>query len=202
MKVIGITGGIGAGKTTVLELIRNSCRCFIILADQAAHEVKMKGRQCYYELIELLGEDILGPDGEINKAKMAEKIFSGDNGDLIKKVNEIIHPRVKEYILDLLNEHRKKSDVDYFFIEAALLIEDGYKSICDELWYIYADEDIRVKRLKASRGYSDEKIRNIMAEQNSDKIFRECCDHVIENNGDLELTRRQIEMIIGKSCKV
>ncbi|MCR5602419.1 MAG: dephospho-CoA kinase [Lachnospiraceae bacterium] len=196
MKIIGITGGVGAGKSTVLDIIKDNCNCFIIIADEAAHEVERKGRKCYVELVELLGRDILGTDGEIDKKAMAARIFDKDNKKLLQQVNEIVHPRVKEYILGLIEEHRIKGDVDWLFIEAALLIEDGYKEICDELWYIYADEEVRAARLKASRGYSDEKIRDIMKSQNDDAVFRANCDHVIENNGDLEITKRRIGELI------
>ena len=199
MKVIGITGGVGAGKSTVLEIIRNNCSCYILIADEAAHEVKKKGRQCYYELIELLGEDVLEKDGEIDKKKMASRIFAPDSGELLNAVNAIVHPRVKEYILEKIDEHRRKRDIDYFFIEAALLIEDGYKAICDELWYIYAREEVRAARLKESRGYSDSKIRDIMRSQNDDTTFRKNCDHVIENDGDIEKTTEEVIRLLDKS---
>lgn len=189
MKVIGITGGVGAGKSTVLEIIRDNCSCFILIADEAAHEVEKKGQRCYDELVELLGSNILAPDGEIDKKKMAEKIFSADNRGLLGKVNAIVHPKVKEYILGLIDEHRKREDVDFFFIEAALLIEDGYKAICDELWYIYASREVRTKRLKSTRGYSDAKIESIMSSQSDEETFRRYCDHVIENNDLAEVKK-------------
>ena len=192
MKIIGITGGVGAGKSTVLDIIRDSCDCYILIADKAAHEVERRGHPCYDELVSLLGREILKDDGEIDKKKMAAAIFAGDSRELLDRVNAIVHPRVKEYILKLIEEHRKAEDTDYFFIEAALLIEDGYKAICDELWYVYADEEVRAERLKSTRGYSDEKIRDIMKNQNSDEIFRENCDVIIENNGDMKKTEQQI----------
>lgn len=196
MKIIGITGGVGAGKSTVLDIIRDLCSCHILLADEAAHEVKKKGQICYEELTGLLGHDILKPDGEIDKGRMAEAIFASGNEGLLKKVNDIIHPRVKEYILKSIEEYRASGKVSYFFIEAALLIEDGYRDICDELWYIYADVQIRADRLRQSRGYSDEKIKSIMDKQNDDQTFRKCCDHVIENNGDLKITEKQIRELL------
>lgn len=192
MKVIGITGGVGAGKSTVLDIIRENCSCFILIADEAAHEVEKKGQACFNELIELLGKDILAPDGEIDKKKMAAKIFAEDKKSLLFAVNSIVHPRVKEHILRLIDEYRRSGDVDYFFIEAALLIEDGYKAICDELWYIYAPYKLRAERLRSTRGYTDKKIQDIMASQNDEATFRKYCDHVIENDGDLEKTGGQI----------
>ncbi|MCR4806176.1 MAG: dephospho-CoA kinase [Lachnospiraceae bacterium] len=197
MKVIGITGGIGAGKTTVLNIIRETCSCYILLADEAAHEVKKKGHVCYDELVSLLGSGILGADGEIDKPMMADIIFKKGNEELLEQVNDIIHPRVREYILEKIEEYRKLRSVDYFFIEAALLIEDGYREICDELWYIYAPRDVRAGRLKESRNYTDDKIRNIMDKQKDDSFFRANCDRVIDNPGSLLETRRQIEAILS-----
>ena len=196
MKVIGITGGVGAGKSTVLDMIRENCRCFILIADEAAHEVERRGQACYDELVGLLGEDILAPDGEIDKKKMAQKIFAAGNKELLRGVNAIVHPRVKEYILGLIEEYRIRGNVDFFFIEAALLIEDGYRAICDELWYVYAPKEVRAGRLKTSRGYTDEKIEDIMSSQNDDETFRKFCDHVIENGGDMEETGEQIKVLL------
>ena len=197
MKVIGITGGVGAGKSTVLSIIRDNCRCCIIMADEAAHEVKKKGQVCYEELVGLLGREVLAPDGEIDKGRMAEAIFAPGNESLLKKVTDIIHPRGKEYILKNIDECRASGNTDYFFIEAALLIEDGYRDICDELWYIYADDHVRADRLRKSRGYSDEKILSIMDKQSPDEVFRKYCDRVIVNNGDLEKTGEQIRELLN-----
>ncbi|MCR5356325.1 MAG: dephospho-CoA kinase [Lachnospiraceae bacterium] len=196
MKVIGITGGVGAGKSAVLEILRSLLRCRILIADEAAHEAEAKGQPCYDELIEILGSGIIGEDGEIDRKKMAAKIFEDGNDEVLKKVNAIVHPRVKEYILRLIDESKKEGKYDWFFIEAALLIEDGYKAICDELWYVYAPENVRAARLKESRGYSDEKIKAVMESQNDDETFRENCDRVIINDGDLNKTRENIENML------
>lgn len=197
MKVIGITGGVGAGKSAVLDIIKDSCSCRILMADEAAHEVESKGQPCYFELVDLLGNEVLDCDGEIDRKKMSQMIFNDGNNDIRSKVNAIVHPRVKEYILRLIDETEDEGRCDYFFIEAALLIEDGYRSICDELWYIYAPEGVRAKRLKESRGYTDEKIKSIMNSQNDDETFRKYCDRIIENDGDIEETRKAITGILN-----
>ena len=134
MKIIGITGGVGAGKSEVLKWIAQMCSCRIIIADEAAHMVKNPGAECYQPLIELLGEKILSADGTIDKQKMAAEIFVEHAEGRLEKVNQIIHPAVKRYILSEIEQERTKGQVDYFFIEAALLIEDGYANI-------YADHD-------------------------------------------------------------
>lgn len=191
MKLIGITGGVGAGKSQLLSYIEENCNCRVLLADSAAHTVKEPGQPCYARLVELLGADILQEDGFIDKQKMAAAIFSKE--ELLTKVNEIIHPAVKEYILSEIQKERAAGKKDAFFVEAALLIEGGYEQILDELWYIYADQDVRKARLKASRGYSDEKAEQIISSQLSEAEFRKHCKVVIDNSRSLSDTYFQID---------
>lgn len=188
---IGITGGIGAGKTEILSYIGKHYKCEIYLADQVAHEVKKPGTECFRALIDLLGREILASDGQIDKGRMAEKIF-GDSS-LLEKVNGIIHPAVKVYLLEHLEKAREAGEVELFFVEAALLIECGYRKLVDEMWYIYADENVRRNRLKQARGYSEKKIESIMSKQLSEQKFRENCDFIIDNSGTLADSYRQID---------
>ncbi|HJA93652.1 MAG TPA: dephospho-CoA kinase [Candidatus Eisenbergiella merdipullorum] len=197
MKLIGITGGVGAGKTRVLELLKELCCCRILLADEVGNEVKLPGQPCYERLVELLGKQVLSEDGTIDKKKMAGMIFA--DPALLDRVNEIIHPEVKRYILEQVGQERERGDVEYFFLEAALLIECGYEAVLDEIWYIHADESVRAARLKESRGYSDEKIRQIFESQLSEEEFRRHCSVVIENNGDLKETKRQLQAALRRN---
>ena len=196
MHVIGITGGVGAGKTKILTYLSEHYSCRIILADEVANQLKEPGQKCYEEIVTLLGTQILKPDGTIDRLKMAERIFF--DWELLQRVNEIIHPAVKEYILQAIEEERRRNKIDFLFLEAALLIEEGYESIVDELWYIYADEAVRAERLKANRQYSDEKIQKILRSQLSDAEYRAHCSTVIDNGVALEETYRQIEKKMGE----
>ena len=197
MKVIGVTGGVGAGKSTVLNYIESVCKCRVIFSDNVANDIKLKGMPCYEPIVELLSKEVLGDDGEIDKAKMAKMIFSDKS--LLNKVNDILHPAVNRFIHEQIDLERKKNELDYLFIEAALLIENGYGEVVDEMWYIYADEEVRRQRLKASRGYTDEKISDILKGQLSDKQFREHADFVIDNSGDEEFMHRQINIKLGEN---
>jgi dephospho-CoA kinase len=191
MKVIGITGGIGAGKSELLSYISAHYRCRIILSDQVANEVKEKGTACYDAIVELLGKSVLEPDGEISRNRMAARIFA--DKALLTKVNAILHPAVNTFIMDTIEEEREKKEMDYLFIEAALLIESGYEHVVDQMWYIYAPDEIRRKRLKESRGYPDEKITKILEKQLSEEAFRAHCDVVIDNSADLAHAYLQID---------
>lgn len=196
MKVIGITGGVGAGKSRILNYLEEKYQARILMADQAAHRVKEKGQSCYEPLVRLLGREVLDERGEIHKGRMAAMIFSEQK--LLLQVNEIIHPEVRKYILEQIELERKKGTTKFFFLEAALLIEEHYDEICDELWYIYAEDSIRISRLMESRGYSREKALQIMKGQLLEEEFRKGCQFVIDNSGKLETALEQIDRKLGE----
>lgn len=189
MKVIGITGGIGSGKSTVLHFMKEEFQAVVRQADLIAHSLMKPGEECYHDILQSFGTEVLHVDGSIDRKLLGEVVFS--NNEELEKLNQIVHPRVKEVICqDMLAERLKGTDL--FVIEAALLIEDHYDMICDELWYIYADLQSRRRRLKAERGYNDEKIDSIFAAQSTEEFYRSHCRHVIDNSGDFEETERQI----------
>ncbi|WP_277935140.1 dephospho-CoA kinase [Parablautia muri] len=196
MKVIGITGGVGSGKTAVLEYIAGKYNCKVILADKAAHKVEEPGQLCYKKLVKLLSGNILNEDGTINREKMAVRIFGSDK--LLEEVNKIIHPAVKQFILEEMERERKAGALDFLFIEAALLIENGYLDIVDEMWYIYALENVRRRRLIGARNYSDEKVTSIMKSQLSEEEFKKHCKVVIDNSGELAVAYKQVDKKLGE----
>ena len=120
-----------------------------------------------------------------------------ENNEKIIKINQIMHPLVNSYIIELINTEKRNNIYDFLFIEAALLIENGYDKIVDELWYIYADVEVRRKRLRESRGYSDTKINNILKSQLSEDEFRKHCRVVIDNSGELDNAFRQVDAELG-----
>lgn len=197
MKTIGITGGVGAGKSQILQYISEKYNCLIVTADKLAYELECPGQSCYKPIVDLLGRECLLEDGYINKNYMASRIFNDDM--LLQKVNSIIHPAVKEYILKLIAAERKRGYYDFLFVEAALLIEDGYVNIMDELWYIYASPEVRRLRLKKSRGYTDAKIDAIFASQLKDSDYLNTCNIVIDNSGLLVDSYKQIDKALADS---
>ena len=193
MKIIGITGGIGSGKSRVLSYIEETFPCVICQADHVAWELQRPGEDGYVKIVEHFGKEILNEDQTINRPRLGQIVFS--NEQELLKLNEIMHPAVKEAVQKkILNETSKGTEL--FVLEAALLIEEHYDEICDELWYIFTEESIRRERLKESRGYTDEKINAMMATQLSEEVFREHCKVVIDNSKDFEYTCVQIQEAI------
>lgn len=185
MKFIGITGGIGAGKSEILKYIREHYKCRIYLADDVAKEVRKPGTECYKKLTELMGEDVIQ-----DAKKMSAALFA--DSSLLEKVNAIVHPAVKDYLLNELDKAGKDADTELFFVEAALLIECGYKKLVDEMWYVRADEKVRISRLIAARGYTEEKALSIIRTQLSDEEYCKGSDFIIDNSGSLEESYKAI----------
>lgn len=190
MRIIGITGGVGAGKSTVLSYMQKEYGAVICEADKAAHILEEPGQKCYRKIVEYFGKDVLKETGEIDRKKLGEIVFS-DPGKL-HVLNAIVHPAVKEYIREEIEKEKEKG-TGLFLVEAALLIEEHYDEICDELWYVYADPEVRKKRLRESRGYSEERIDGIMKNQKSDEEFRKHCAKILNNSGSMEETCTLIE---------
>ena len=200
MKVIGITGGIGSGKSRVMNYIAEKCGVYILEADRLAKSLMNKGERIYMAVTEAFGEEILDESGEIDRIALAGIVFN--DPDKLSLLNQLTHPAVREEIINLIdladqgfirNERHEK--IDIFMIEAALLIEEGYKEICDHMIFVYTDRDIRIKRLMEGRGYTTEKCLAVMNNQKDDAFYRDNSDIVIDNSYDFEMTERIIDDI-------
>lgn len=190
MKVIGITGGVGSGKSRVLSYLSEEYGAYVCQADHVAWELQLPGEVCYKQIVEVFGKEVLGKAEEIDRQKLGTIVFS--DADKLKELNRIMHPAVKERILALVEE-QKALGTALFVLEAALLLEENYDVICDEMWYIFANERVRRIRLHDNRNYTEERIDAIMASQISEEVFRDRCDVVIDNSGAFEETCRQIK---------
>ena len=190
MKIIGITGGVGAGKSTILDHLEKQYNACVLQADKIGHLVMEPGGICYGQVIALFGKQIIKNDKTIDRKLVSDVVFAHE--EMRQKLDDIIHPAVKSYILDKIEE-QKKAGCTLMIVEAALLLEDHYDAFCDKVWYIHTDQEIRIERLMSSRGYTREKAENIIARQATEGFFREHADYIIQNNGDLDETWRQIE---------
>lgn len=195
MKVIGITGGIGCGKSEVLKYLKSE-GAYIIEADKLAHDLMKNGASVYNRIINAFGSGIIGDDGELDRQALGKIVF-GDV-DKLKALNSIVHPAVKEYIINDIEEQRILGKIDYYVIEAALLIQDGYKTICDEIWYIYADRNTRIDRLIKGRGGDVAKYETVMDKQADDAFYRNNSDAVIDNSFDFDKTKNELKVLLNK----
>ncbi|MEF9941352.1 MAG: dephospho-CoA kinase [Lachnospiraceae bacterium] len=195
LKIIGITGGVGSGKSRVLTYLKYQYQAKTYQADEIACYLQQAGTPCFDNIVAHFGTQILSNDGQLNREQLAEIVFQ-DETQLLA-LNQIVHPAVKNYVRQQI-EFEKNKGTQLFVLEAALLIEGHYEEICDELWYVYVSEEIRKRRLREQRGYTIKKIEQIVAVQASEYIFRQRCQRVIDNNGTFQSTCEQIAKILEK----
>lgn len=191
MKLIGITGGVGAGKSTVLGILEEIADCVIVMADDVAKAMMQANGALSNDAKRIFGEKAYLENGQLNTAHIATLMYG--NPQLMEEWTGIVHPMVRQSIMDMINSARDEGKCEFFFLEAALLIEEGYDEICDEVWYIYVSEEERIKRLIHNRGYTEEKCRAIMSKQLSQEKFLQKSDFVIDNNISVNNTRKQLE---------
>ncbi len=192
--IIGITGGVGAGKSTVIGYMRDRYECYGILADDVARDWQGKGEDVYNKIVDRFGVGILDESGEIDRNKLASIAFADESN--VVSLNKIVHPAVRRKIEELIAEN--KESYKHIALEAALLVEARYEDIYDELWYIKTGDDLRIDRLKANRGYSEERCRNIMGNQLSDDEYKAAADYIIVNDGDINSLYAQIDKRLTK----
>lgn len=185
--VIGITGGVGCGKSTVMKILQKEYGAKILIADDMGHLVMEKGHPAYDEICGQFGEGIINPDGTINREALSGIVYR--DGEKLAVLNGIIHPYVKEEI-------RKKlllwEDEALVVLETAILFETGCDALCDEVWAVLAGREVRIARLMKSRGYTRKKAEGIMAKQLGEEQLRERCDRFIQNDGGPEMLEVQL----------
>ncbi len=197
-RILGVTGGVGCGKSTVLDILKEHFDAEIFKADDVGHEVFVKTTPCYTDIVSHFGERIIDDDGDIDRNALAEIIFN----DVLEKefLNDIVHPYVMNRIRDSIVLWKKRIDeidkfdsgLHLFVLETALMFESGADKFCDELWGVFTEEDLRIDRLMTTRGYSEEKARSIFNAQLSEAYLRRYCNRVILNNS----SRSELEEMV------
>lgn len=184
MYVIGLTGMIASGKSTVSEFLRQ--RGIVILdADKISHQVILKGQPAFEEIILYFGADCLGADGQIDRRKLGRIVFS--ETEKLEVLNRIVHPRVTEEILRQLQQQK-----GVVVIDAPLLIQAGLDRLCDEIWNVYAEQPLRIARIMARDHLEEEQaLARVYSQQvhmPEDKpVYR------IENSGSYETLIEQVK---------
>lgn len=194
MKIIGLTGGVGCGKSTVANMIKEKFNAAVLIADDIGAMLMQPGQSCYNEIVAAFGDSVVEESGQLDRKGLAAIVFADDVQ--LSVLNGIIHPKVKEYIRNEIEKIKKANNKEYVFIESAIILECGYGDICDEFWYVSAPREERVRRLKESRGYSDAKIDAIMANQKEEEQFEQQCSVVLENDGDLKKIFSQLKILL------
>jgi len=190
VKTIGLTGGIGSGKSTVSQLL-GELGAFVIDADKVGHEIYLPGKEAWKQVTAAFGQDILAPDQTIDRKKLGAIIFGSD--DARKKLNSIVHPLMFKDIDYRIKEKRADGFTKPIVVEAAILIEANWLPLVDEVWLIVTNKNAVIERVVSQRGLSARDTEARIASQLSDAERRKYATLVIENDGSLEDLKKKVQ---------
>ena len=194
MLKIGLTGGIGTGKSSVTEAFQ-SLGAAVINADLLGHDAYLPGTIGFEEVVTEFGQDIVGSDGQIDRKKLGPIVFS--DSSKMDRLNEIMHPLIRDLIeerLVTLESNQNKVAV----VEAAILIEAGWKSLFDEIWVVISDPEEVINRLRVRNGLSREDAAKRIDSQMSNDERIEHGDVVVENTGSMEDLQTRVNSLWAK----
>ncbi len=191
---VGLTGGIGCGKSTVVAMMR-ALGCHVIEADPLAHKLIEPGQPAFQEVVRAFGADILHSDGHVDRGKLGAIVFA--DMDKLLRLNAIVHPRVLKELERLFSEYAAANPKGVAVVEAALLVEAGYVKHLDRLVVAWCRPEQQMERLLA-RGMSREQIEQRLAAQMPLEEKRRRADDVVDCSVSLEETRAQVERLVGK----
>ncbi len=189
MKTIGLTGGIGSGKSTVSQILAE-LGAFVIDADKVGHEIYLPGKEAWHQLTTAFGRDILAPDQTIDRKKLGALVFGSD--DARKKLNGIVHPLMFQDIDRRIKAKRAEGFTKPIVVEAAILIEANWLPLADEVWLVVTNKNAVIDRVATQRGMAAKETEARIASQLSDSERRKYAQIVIENDGSLEALRQAI----------
>lgn len=192
MKVIGLTGNIGSGKSTVAEMFRQ-LGAKIIDADSIARKIVEPGQRAWKEIKDVFGDEVISSDQSIDRQKLGDIVFN----DVSKRVllDNITHPKIFDEINNLVNEYEKDHS-NVVIIEAALIIEKGgLLDLIDKLILVVVDEDTQTKRIKLRDDIPSDQIQSRIKSQMQISEKKKYADYIIDNNGSVLKTRTQANKI-------
>jgi dephospho-CoA kinase len=194
MKIIGLTGGIGSGKSTVSKFLAD-LGAVVIDADKVGHEVFKPGTKAWQEVVDAFGQGIISAGGTIDRRKLGEIVFS--NPGARAKLNQVMHPLIYEQVKSRIEEYGRKG-VDIIIVEAPLLLEVGWKSLVDEVWVTSASEATVIKRLKEQKGLPEaQSLARIRAQLTDEERIRQA-DVVIDTDCALDELKERVEALWRK----
>ena len=188
MKVIGLTGGIGSGKSTVSQFLQE-LGVVVLDADKVGHEAYLPGTETWRELVAAFGKEILTPDDNIDRKKLGGIVFS--NPESLARLNQIVHPRMFEMMKERIEEYRRQG-VKVVVLEAAILLEAKWTPLVDEVWVTVASESAVVERAKERTGLPEEQILARIRSQLSVEERIKHANVVIYNDGNLDELKAKV----------
>lgn len=187
--VIGLTGGIATGKSTISSILKE-LGAYIVDADIIARSVVQKGEKAYNEIVQHFGRKILMPNGEINRKKLGHIVFS--DSEKLKLLNQITHPEIIGRIKDKVEEY-KDIGAKVIVIDAAILIEVGLEWYCDSIWLVSVDKETQIRRLMERDKFAYSDALNRINSQYANEKKSQFADVIIDNNEPIEEVKKKVK---------
>ncbi|MCY7734317.1 dephospho-CoA kinase [Bacillus safensis] len=192
--VIGLTGGIASGKSTVSQMIKEQ-GIRVVDADVIAKEAVAKGTPALQQIVQTFGEDVLLPNGELNRQQLGAIIFSDE--EKRKQLNAIVHPEVRKEMLKQRDEGVSQQET-FVVLDIPLLFESQLESLVDRIIVVYTTPELQLSRLMNRNDLSEEEALNRIHSQQSLEEKCKKADSVIENTQDLAFIRKQLQNILNE----
>ena len=196
MLKVGLTGGIGSGKSVVAEIFAG-LGITIIDADLIAHQLTQSGSDAFREIMQIFGKEFLDPNGELNRKKIAQTVFS--NPSKKTALENILHPKIKQH---MLQEIDKSKDNHYIILAIPLLLESDFTDLVDRIIVVDADDDIRIQRIRQRDGRTEQQIRDIMNSQIDRDQRLQQADDILYNNGEPGALHEAVSLLHQKYIKM
>ena len=193
MKVIGLTGGTGSDKSVVSKSLL-AAGAVIVDADRIAHEIILKGEPAYHEIIEYYGTGILDAEGNIIRKKLGEIVFN--DKEKLAFLNQCTHKYITAEVKRQIAEAKEAGTAKAIIVDAPLLLEAKLETVCDLVWVVYAEPEVRAQRVMARDGITYELAKARIANQKSWEEYRAAADAVIDNSKDLVHLEKQLDEIL------
>jgi len=200
-RVIGIIGGVGCGKSTVLTCLQKLYQAQLLESDLTARQLMEPGGSCHEAVVCEWGSGICQPDGRLDRDRLAEIVFA--DPQQLARLNALVHPLVRREIARQVElwRHRwrkEKKTLRVLVLETALPQEAGFGGLCDEIWYVRADRAVRIRRLMESRHYDEQKCLSMMAAQPPEEVYASLASAVIDNSGLPEESEAQVRLLMSR----
>ena len=192
MLVIGLTGGIGSGKTQVSKFLQEF-GATVIDADRLGHEIYAPKTEAWYGIVATFGEDVLAPTGEIDREKLGAIVFSDPNA--LRQLNAIVHPDIRRAIVERVRKIELADKDSVVVIEAALLVEANWTDLTDEIWVTTSSEDEVIRRIRARSNLDTRAIKDRIHSQISHSERVKYADVIISNSGNFADLKHQIKQL-------
>lgn len=192
-KIIGITGGIASGKSTVVDEVRKH-GYQVIDADQVVHELQAKGGKLYQALLDWLGDGILKLDGGLDRQKLGQMIFASK--EMLAKSSQIQNGIIRQELARRRDELAKSQEI--FFMDIPLLIERDYVDWFDDIWLVFVDEKTQLERLVLRNHLTREEAQKRIASQMSTEAKKPFADKLLDNSGDIVTLKKKVAELLAE----